>query len=215
MDKVPMWILKLDAPQLQSLSITAITPTHHGQFNRLKELHVKDSGYFVQSRGDNGSMGTLVAHFSELQTLSITASPLPGPSLPVHPTDTHIVSFTLSDLRMADIPRGTLTDFLSALRMPFLQSLTIEGLFGYLWDEFVYWLADAHYPALRCVTFEAVELVGLNARFFRSFTSISTLRLLDIGPEPIVRILESNPLICPALRRIDVWTNGRISCVRC
>jgi hypothetical protein len=203
----------LDSPQLRSLSITAITPTNL-LFNQLDELHITASGYLVQSRCEDGSIGTPIAYFAELQTLSIASSPLP--SLPPYPTETHLVSFTLADLRTADIPRGTLARFLSALRMPSLQYLSIQGLFAYLWDEFVCWLADAQYPALRSVTFESLDLTGLDAQCLRAFASVSTLQLIDVDAEPIVRTLESNPFLCPCVKVIDAGANWKIPlCGRC
>ncbi|KAJ6558286.1 hypothetical protein B0H19DRAFT_1070814 [Mycena capillaripes] len=207
MNRVPTWRLNLDSPQLQSLSITAITPTNHSQFNPLKELQIKESGYFVQSLGEDESRGTPSAHFAELQILSIICSPLP--TLPsVYPTDTHIVSFTLSNLRTADIPRGTLARFLSVLHMPSLQHLVIQSLFGYLWDEFVCWLTNAQYPTLCSVAFESLDLIGLDAQCLGAFASVSTLRLIEVDSQHVVRVLESNPLICPRVQAIDVGVNG-------
>ncbi|KAJ7102930.1 hypothetical protein C8R44DRAFT_746896 [Mycena epipterygia] len=199
---VPPWRISVDSPQLESLSITATTPTRHEQFNRLQELHVESSGYFVHSSGADGSMGTPLTHFLGLKMLSITSSPLP--SLPVCPADTQIVSLTLANLRTADIPSGILTHFLDTLRMPNLQSLVIRDVSGHLWDELVRSLADARYPALRSVVFDSLALTGIDERCFRAFASVSTLRLLNVDPQPVVRILKSDTRICPAVRSIDL-----------
>ncbi|KAJ7640321.1 hypothetical protein DFH06DRAFT_626180 [Mycena polygramma] len=204
LDKVGPWRINLDAPQLQSLNIAAITPDHI-PCKGLRTLQIKASGYLVYAPLTEPSIDAL---FSDMHTLSITSSPLP--SLPAYPTDTHVVSFTLAHLRPADIPCGTLARLFSILRMPSLQHLAIEGLFGYLWDEFVSSLAEAHYPALRSVTFESLVLTGMDAPSLRALTSVSTLRLVGVDPEPIVRLLESTPLICPGITVIDRGEHGQI-----
>ncbi|KAJ6552060.1 hypothetical protein DFH09DRAFT_1167794 [Mycena vulgaris] len=202
--RVPLWKMTVDSPHLRSFSISAITPTNYRRLNFLRELHVKESGYFVREIPAD--------HFLELQTLSITASPLP--SLLGCAIDTHIVSFTLSDLRAVDIPRGTLSHLLSTLRMPALQHLAIDGLSGYIWEELVCWLADAQYPALRSVVFRSLVLTGMDERCLRAFASVLTVRLIDVDPEPVVRILESNPRICTGVRAIDVEINGTLCICR-
>ncbi|KAJ7666974.1 hypothetical protein DFH06DRAFT_1185181, partial [Mycena polygramma] len=174
LDKVGPWRINLDAPQLQSLNIAAITPDCI-PCNSLRTLQIKASGYLAYAL-DEPSIGAL----SNMHTLSITSSPLPSRYLPAYPTDTHIVSFTLAHLRPADIPCGTLAQLFSILRMPSLQHLAIEGLFGYLWDEFVSSLAEAHYPALRSVTLESLVLTGMDAPSLRALTSVSTLRLVGV-----------------------------------
>ncbi|KAJ7472047.1 hypothetical protein FB451DRAFT_313417 [Mycena latifolia] len=200
--RVPLWKMTVDSPHLRSLSINAITPTNHERFHLLRELHVKESGYFVHE--------IPVDHFLTLHTLSIAASPLP---CLMGYADTHIASFSLADLRPIDVPCGTLTRLLTTLRMPELEHLAIDGLPGYLWDEFVCWLADTdapRYPALRSVALESVSLSNMTARALRAFASISTLRLIHVDPGPVVRVLESNPSICPGVRAIDVGINGRL-----
>ncbi|KAJ6516856.1 hypothetical protein C8R47DRAFT_406861 [Mycena vitilis] len=197
--------LDLDAPQLRSLNIAAIT-LHYIPCNGLCTLQIKASRYLAYTRLDEPSIGAL----PNMHTLSITSSPLPSRHLPVYPTDTHIVSFTLAHLRQADTPCGALAGFLSILRMPSLQNLVVESLFGYLWDEFVSSLAEAHYPALRSVTFESLVLTGMEAPSLCALTSVSTLRLVGVDPEPIVRLLESNPLICPGITVIDRGEHGQI-----
>jgi len=207
--KVPLWGLAIFAPQLHSLSITATTPTFHHFFDRLKELHVKESGYFAVSRTPNGSPKTSLPLFSGLERLTITSSPLPL-LVDIPPTDTQLVAFTLSTLRTADIPPCTLAHLLCTLRMPALEHLTIHSLHGYLWDEFVRWLADAQYPALRSVTFESLTLTGIDKRCLHAFASVGTLRLIDVDPEPVVRILESSPDICRDVHEIDIGLNGML-----
>ncbi|KAJ7773659.1 hypothetical protein DFH07DRAFT_952709 [Mycena maculata] len=206
--KVPSWRIFFSAPQLRSLSMTAITPTSHESFDHLRELHIEESSYFVHSRTMDDIPGTPLAHFSELQRLSITSSPLPV--FQAHATDTQMISFTLSALRPADNAPGTLARFLSTLRMPALQHLTIHGLYGYLWDEFVRWLAtDAHYPALRSVTFDSLALAGMDELCLRALASASTMRLIDVDVGAIVRLLESNPCLCPGVHEIVVG-DGRL-----
>ncbi|KAJ7025155.1 hypothetical protein C8F04DRAFT_1129475 [Mycena alexandri] len=206
------WMLNLDAPQLQSLSIAAVTPASHRAFGQLRELNVQKSGYFELSSAD-GPLGTPLAHFLGLEVLNIAASPLP--TLPgYHPTDTCIVSLTLSDLRSADIPPRVLSHFLSTLRMPGLEHLVIERLYGRLWDEFVAWLRDpaAQYPTLRTVSFNSLGLAGIDERCLRAFTSASTLQMTFVDPWPILRILESNPQACPLLLAVDsdMGVDGKI-----
>ncbi|KAJ7689038.1 hypothetical protein B0H17DRAFT_1067552 [Mycena rosella] len=198
--RVPVWKMAVDCPHLRYLFIHALTPMSHEKLHFLRELHIKESGYFIRE--------TPVDHLVELQTLSIASSPLPSST--DCPADSQIISLALADLRAIDIPRGTLTRFLSTLRMPALQYLAIEGLAGYLWDEFALWLADAQYPVLRSVALESVPLTGMDEQCLRAFSSVSTLRLTHVDPGPVVRILESNPRICPNLRAIDVGINGRL-----
>ncbi|KAJ7725183.1 hypothetical protein B0H16DRAFT_1594948 [Mycena metata] len=211
-DLVTRWILNLDAPQLQSLAIAAVTPTSHSAFGRLIELNIQKSGYFELSSAD-GALGPPLAHFLKLEVLSIAASPLPT-LLACHPTDTCIVSLTLSDLRSADIPPRVLSHFLSTLRMPALEHLVIERLYGRLWDEFVAWLRDpaAQYPALRTVFFDSLEFTDIDEKCLRAFTSVSTLGMTCIDPWPLLRILESNPRVCPRLRAVDsdMGADGKI-----
>ncbi|KAJ7485056.1 hypothetical protein B0H11DRAFT_1149545 [Mycena galericulata] len=204
--KVHSWSFFPFAPHLQSLSITAITPTHYSYCD-LQELEIKESGYFLVHRFPATKRETPLAHFMKLKRLSIISSPLPVFREP--PTNTRIVSFTLSKLRTADIPPDTLARFLSTLRMPSLAHLAIDSLHGYLWDEFVQWLPGAKYPALQSVTLESIALAGIDERCLRSFASVSTLRLIDMDPLPILRLLESNPHICPEIRKIDIG-NGRL-----
>jgi hypothetical protein len=199
--RVPLWKMSIEAPDLRALSIDAITPTSHERFHLLKELQVKESEYF--------GCEIPVDHFLALHTLSITSSPIPSLLGCPSPADTQIVSLTLSDLRAIDIPRETLKQLLTTLRMPALEHLTIDGLAGYLWDEFIYWLADAQYPALRSVSLGSVSLACVDEPCLRAFASISALRLIHTDPGRIVRILEANPQICPRVRTIDCGINGR------
>ncbi|KAJ7140043.1 hypothetical protein C8R43DRAFT_602053 [Mycena crocata] len=205
---VPFWKSALDARHLKSLSIAGVTPVDHQKANQLECLQVKDSGYFVHPELwiENTSMGAPMAHFAELKVLSIASSPLP--LLPACPASTRIVSLTLSGLRTADIPPGTLARFLSALRMPALQHLKISGLLGYLWDEFICWLPDAEYPALHSVAFEGLELRGMDEGCLQAFASVSALRLVDMDAGPIVRMLEFNPGLCPRVWAVDFTAGG-------
>ncbi|KAJ7226984.1 hypothetical protein GGX14DRAFT_693073 [Mycena pura] len=207
-DKVPCcrWTSSWHAPQLRSLSVSAITPTTCGIPGRLKELHVQDSGYFVQSVAcaSDGNLETAISHFLNLEVLSITSSPLPSLAR-CRPIDTQIVSLTLAHLRTADIPPGTLARFLFTLRMPSLRHLSLNSLSGYLWEELVGWLSNA---ALRSVAFESLAPTAVDEQCLRALPSISELRLVDVDPQPILCILASNPNICPALREIDVGKTG-------
>ncbi|KAJ7083991.1 hypothetical protein B0H15DRAFT_403005 [Mycena belliarum] len=165
--RVPLWKMTFDSPHLRSLSIDAVIPTNHERFRFLRELRIKESGYFMHE--------IPVDHLLGLQTLSIAASPLP--SLTGFPADSQLASFTLSDLRTIDNPRGTLTRLLETVRMPALQHLVVDGLSGYLWNELVRWLADAEYPALRSVALEAVQLSDMGKQHLHAFATVSALRL--------------------------------------
>ncbi|KAK7039384.1 hypothetical protein R3P38DRAFT_475971 [Favolaschia claudopus] len=197
--------LNLNAAKLESLSVTGATITPLATAYRLKELHVDKSANFSQLD---------VSSIDQLETLSVKQSPFPIVPVAEEPIETRLVSLTLCDLRIADISPGDFTAFLSTIRMPCLEHLVIDGLFGYLWDEFIQCgqAGALHYPALRSVTLESVDLTaGLDEGFFRNtFSSVWTLRLLDVNFKAVLRILEGNPLVCPQLREIDTGMSGKL-----
>ncbi|KAJ7641621.1 hypothetical protein FB45DRAFT_1125561 [Roridomyces roridus] len=202
-DRIPLWKIRFRRRRIlafECVSIAGITPTH--LFIGLKELHVKESAYFVVAPHDTGTDGGVPSHcFREIQKLTIVSSPLPLFENS-HSVNTKITSLTLSQLGPVDNPPGVLAHFLFVLRMPALEHLTIHHLHGHLHDEFVRWLAEANnpWPSLRSVDFESLVL---DAQALRAFESVERLRIVDGDVQRILQILDGDPGLCPKVSEID------------
>ncbi|KAJ7433698.1 hypothetical protein B0H11DRAFT_2121129 [Mycena galericulata] len=212
-DIFPMRLnISIDAPNLDSLSLTGTSPTIFGNYPRLRELCLDRSGYFIYFDQPDA---VLEKQFP-FEILRITSSPLPlFPDLSIQPSYSSIVSLTLCRLRETDIAPGFLTRFCQLVCMPLLEHLEVSEVTGYLWNEFARSLrrsGSAHpkYPVLKSLTFRSLSLTGFDdADSLHAVQSISELRLIDVDPSPLVRILEEDINIFSKIREIRL-ANGEV-----
>ncbi|KAJ7088117.1 hypothetical protein C8R44DRAFT_819498 [Mycena epipterygia] len=213
------WTISIDAPNLTSSSFTRTAPLVKTRFTTLRHLHLDESGYFVHF---DQPESVLEPQLLALETLSITASPLPLLLDPaIYPMDSNIVCLTLSSLRPDDVPPGTLMRFLHLVRTPLLQSLEFCGLADYLLHEFLQSLRGGlhgapKYPVLRTLTLRALSLAGVDGSLWRAafdsdadsadslhaVQTISEIRLDGVDPLPLMRLLKAHPRVCPKVREI-------------
>ncbi|KAJ7501000.1 hypothetical protein B0H11DRAFT_753105 [Mycena galericulata] len=195
----------IDAPNLDSLSLTGIFPPILGNYPRLRELCLDRSRYFISFDQRDA---VLQQQLLELEILRITSCPLPRfADLSIHPRDSSIVSLTLWRLREVDIAPGFLTRFFQLVCMPHLEHVEVSKVTGYLWNEFAQSLrrsgsAGPKYPVLKSLTFRSLSLTGFDADSLHAVQSISELRLIDVDPSPLVRILEEDVDMVPKIREI-------------
>ncbi|KAJ7074764.1 hypothetical protein C8F01DRAFT_1274512 [Mycena amicta] len=199
--RVALWKYSIECPTLHSLCLVGLLAVpspdlHESNAMSLRELVIKE-GCFASDCMDGW---TPIALYPNLRVLDIQSSALPSSSSPRNrPGESPIVSLTLAYLRHVDVPPHALAEFLSGLGKMALQSLHVAGLSWYLWDELLEWLATL--VSLRSLTLEDVQVDKLE---IHHLSCLSRLRLLDVSSEPIVRMLEENPDMCPELREIDV-----------
>ncbi|KAJ7453379.1 hypothetical protein FB451DRAFT_1281069 [Mycena latifolia] len=199
--------ISIDSPNLVSLSFTRLLPLGKGTYPHLRELTLEESRYFIHFDQPDGFIEPWLL---DLDVLSITTSPLPflrNPAL--RPTDSSLVSLRLCGLRPADVAPDSLARFLRLVRMPFLQCLEVSGLVDYLQDEFIHALcALPGYPLLRSLTLRSISLAGIewHGDALRAVQSVAEIHLVNVDPQPLVRMLDRDRAVCPNLR--EIWLGG-------
>ncbi|KAJ6585605.1 hypothetical protein B0H19DRAFT_1321328 [Mycena capillaripes] len=200
----PTSLYFFNAPVLAVFHVESVNISYNSEFrNTSTSLR---SMRFVDMRSVD--ISTPVMH--GLHDLTIVRSPLIFPNDVGAPPKLALTSLTLDGITSSGRD-GELQDFLVSFHLPELRHIELANLDHILPfpSHFVRALSlPAVYPALRSAKLTALPLDDITPDFCRALPALESLELVDVDPQPLLRLLRADRTLCPGLR--EFYMDGHL-----
>ncbi|KAJ7621957.1 hypothetical protein DFH06DRAFT_1447967 [Mycena polygramma] len=201
-----------------------LDPAGVGCFNApmLKVFHVENLGDASHNSGyisanlrsmqfvDMQSVDLSLPIIHGLHDLTIIRSPIPSFDGANRPPQLALTSLTLDGITSSG-RADELLEFLTSFPMPELRHIELANLNRQadFPSQFIRALPlSGVYPALRSAKFTALPLYNITREFLRAVQALEKLVLVDVEPQPLLRLLRADRTLCPALR--EFYMDGHL-----